>query len=86
MNARKSVHAQKPYSSQAYAHESSKVGGSEKKRETGKKAARRVIERKAAKKKELKRGQLSTAQVNKTEGGIPNFVVSECDLLPSSIC
>ena len=27
MNARKCVHAQKPYPSQAFAHESSKVGG-----------------------------------------------------------
>ena len=29
MNARKCVHAQKPYPSQAFAHESSKVGGKE---------------------------------------------------------
>ena len=29
MNARKCVHAQKPYPSQAFAHESSKVGGTE---------------------------------------------------------
>ena len=29
MNARKCVHAQKPYSTQAFAHESSKVGGHE---------------------------------------------------------
>ena len=27
MNARKCVHAQKPYPTQAFAHESSKVGG-----------------------------------------------------------
>ena len=33
MNARKCVHAQKPYSFQAFAHESSKVGGREKKRD-----------------------------------------------------
>ena len=33
MNARKCVHAQKPYPSQAVAHESSKVGGREKKRD-----------------------------------------------------
>ena len=33
MNARKCVHAQKPYSCQAFAHESSKVGGRGKKRE-----------------------------------------------------
>ena len=35
MNARKYVHPQKPYSGQAFAHESSKVGGRGK-RETGK--------------------------------------------------
>ena len=38
------VHAQKPYPSQAFVHESSKVGG----RETGKTEARRMTERKAA--------------------------------------
>ena len=47
MNARKCVHAQKPYPSQAFAHESSKVGGRGK-RETGKTEARRLMERKAA--------------------------------------
>ena len=44
MNARKCVHAQKPYPTQAVAHESRKVGG----RETGKTEARRLMERKAA--------------------------------------
>ena len=33
MNARKCVHAQKPYPSQAFAHESSKVGGRGKREE-----------------------------------------------------
>ena len=33
MNARKCVHAQKPFPSQAFAHESSKVGGREKREE-----------------------------------------------------
>ena len=33
MNARKRVHAQKPYPSQAVAHESSKVGGRGKREE-----------------------------------------------------
>ena len=47
INARKCVHAQKPYSCQAFAHESSKVGGRGK-RETGKTEARRLMERKAA--------------------------------------
>ena len=37
MNARKCAHAQKPYASQAFAHESSKVGRKKKRgRETGK--------------------------------------------------
>ena len=59
MNARKCVHAQKPCPSQAFAHESSKVGG---KRETGETEARRLMERKAAQQKkkntseELKQG------------------------------
>ena len=33
MNARKCVHAQKPYPSQAFAHESNKVGGRGKREE-----------------------------------------------------
>ena len=33
MNARKCVHAQKPYPSRAFAHESSKVGGRGKERQ-----------------------------------------------------
>ena len=63
MNARKCVHAQKPCPSQAFAHESSKVGGRGKKRgrETGKTEARRLMERKAAQQnktssEELKQG------------------------------
>ena len=50
MNARKCFHAQKPQSCEAFAHESSKVGGIEKKRgrEIGKTEARRLMERKAA--------------------------------------
>ena len=60
MNARKCVHAQKPYSSQAFAHESSKVGGRGK-RETGKTEARRLMEREVARQnkntsEELKQG------------------------------
>ena len=50
MNARKCVHAQKPYPSQAFAHESSKVGGRGK-RETGKTEARRLMEGKTKQKK-----------------------------------
>ena len=63
MNARKCVHAQKPYPSQAFAHKSSKVGGRGKQRgiETGKTEARRPMERKAAQQnkntsEELKQG------------------------------
>ena len=49
MDARKCVHAQKPYSCLAYEHESSKVGGGGKKgRQTGQTDARRLMERKAA--------------------------------------
>ena len=60
MNARKCAHAQEPYSFQAFAHESSKVGGRGK-RETGKTEARRLMERKAAQQnknlsEELKQG------------------------------
>ena len=47
MDARKCVHAQKPYPTQAFAHESSKVERRGK-RETGKTEARRLMERKAA--------------------------------------
>ena len=49
---RKCVHAQKPYSCPAFAHESSNVGGRGKKeikRERGKTEARRLMEKKAAK-------------------------------------
>ena len=55
MDARKCVHAQKPYPSQAFAHESSKVG------EGGKTEPKRLMERKAAQQnktlsEELKQG------------------------------
>ena len=63
MNARKCVYAQKPYHSQAVAHESSNVGGRGKReeKETGKTEARRLMERKAAQQnkntsEELKQG------------------------------
>ena len=50
MNAGKCVHAQRPYPSQAFAHESSKVRGRGKKRgrDTGKTEVRRLMEIKAA--------------------------------------
>ena len=47
VNARKCVHAQKHYPSQAFAHESSKDGGRGK-RETGKTENSMLMERKAA--------------------------------------
>ena len=61
MNARKCVHAQKPYLSQVFAHESSKVEGRGKEKETGKTEARRLMERKGAQQdinlsEELKQG------------------------------
>ena len=60
MNARKCVHAQNPYPTQAFAHESSKVGRRRKKREVNTEA-RRLIEREAAQQnkhtsEELKQG------------------------------
>ena len=59
MNARKGIHAQKPYPTQAFAHESSKAGARGK--ETGKTEARRLMEIKAAQQnkntsEELKQG------------------------------
>ena len=59
MNARKCVHAQKAYPSQAFAHESSEIEGRGK--YTGKIKARRLMERKAAEQnkntsEELKQG------------------------------
>ena len=44
---RKHVHAQKPYPSQSFAHESSKVRG-KRDEETGKTEAKRMMERKTA--------------------------------------
>ena len=74
MNARKCVHAQKPYPCQAFAHESSKV----ERKETRKTEARRLVGRKAAQQnknlfEELKQGLPGTAQVNKAGEGKPNF-------------
>ena len=60
MNARKCVHVQKPFSSQAFAHESNKVGGRGKREDRG---HMRLTERKAtqqnkAHSEELKQGVL----------------------------
>ena len=65
MNVRKCIHAQKPYPSQAFTHESSKVGGrgkKERKRDRKCRGYRRLMERKAAQQnnnlsEELKEGQ-----------------------------
>ena len=78
MDARKGVHAQKPYFFLAFAHESSKVGG-RLKREIGKTEARRLMERKAAQKKLLgtKTRPTCTAHVNKAEGGRLKGVISK---------
>ena len=59
MNARKCVHAQKPYPPQAFAHESSKVGGRGK-RETD---ARRLMERKAAQQKKNQSEEVKTRPI-----------------------
>ena len=48
MNARKCDHAQKPYSSQEFAHESNRAGGKGK-REEKEKERQRLMERKSAK-------------------------------------
>ena len=68
MNARKCVHAQKSYPSQAFAHESGKVGVRGE-RETGKTEIRRLMERKVAQQiknlsEEIKQG-LPAISVNK---------------------
>ena len=59
MNARKCVHAQKPYPPQAVGHESSKVGRKGK-REEERQERQRLMERKAAQQikthQELKQG------------------------------
>ena len=62
INARKRVHVQKPYPSQALVHQSSRLEEEEKRgRETGKTETRRLIEWKAAQQnkntsEELKQG------------------------------
>ena len=59
MNARKCVNAQKPYSSQAFAHMNQERSEEEGKEETGKTEARRLTERQPNKTKtseELKQG------------------------------
>ena len=69
MNATKCVHAQKPYPTQAFAHESSKGGGSGK-RETGKTEARRLVERKAKQNtsEELKQGLPAQFSISRVHG------------------
>ena len=80
MNARKCVHVQKPYPSQAFVQESSKVRGRGEK-ETGKTEARRLMERKAAQQNKNISEELKQAQVNKAGGGtLP--LATECDPQP----
>ena len=63
MNARKCVHAQKPYTTQAFAHESSKVGRRGK-RETGKTEVRKLMERMAAQQQKNISEELKKATYN----------------------
>ena len=79
MNARKCAHAQKPYPSQVFTHESSKVGGRGK-RETD---ARRVMERKAAQQnknllEELKHGLAAELRLTNQEEEVIESLVIEC--------
>ena len=77
MNARKCVHAQKPYSSQAFAHESSKVGGRGKREEENPERQKwwgwwkeRQPNKTKSTSEEQKQGlPTGTAQVNKAWGG-----------------
>ena len=79
MNARKCVHAQKPYPTHAFAHESSKVGGRGK-REEERQERQRLMERKAAQKKNIGGTKtrptyyyIGTVKVNKVGRGTLNF-------------
>ena len=85
MNASMRVHAQKPYSFQSFAHESSKVGGRGKKggRETGKTEARRQKRRKAAQQnkslnKELKQGLYTMYFNSRVTLFFANNFLTEC--------
>ena len=77
MNARKCVHAQKPYPSQAFDHKSSKVGGieeEEKERKRDRKEkGQRLMDRKAAQQNENTYEELKTrptyAQLRLTKHG-----------------
>ena len=86
MNARKCVHAQKSYPTQAFAHESSKVGGKGR-RETGKRG-QEADEKKGSPTKQKHIGvtknkaYLGTAKANKVgeEHELP--LATECDSSP----
>ena len=96
MNARKCVHAQKFYPTQAVAHESSKVGGRGKKRgrgkreeetsrEAGKTEARRLMERKAVHQnkniaEELKQGLPTEDFTGRVTLILANNFVTKCRL------
>ena len=79
MNARKCVHAQNLCPTQAFAHESSKVGEREKREgERQESQARRLMERKAAHQNHIggtktRPSYLGTAKGDKVGGGTLNF-------------
>ena len=72
MNARKCVHAQKPYPSQAFAHESSKRGGKregEEKERERKKRGRGKREEEEKERKRKKRGRGKREEERQRLGG-----------------
>ena len=73
MNARKCVHAQKPYPSQAFAHESSKVGGRGKKEEERQERGQEADGKKGSRTKQKHIGGTKTrptwAQIGKQSRG-----------------
>ena len=88
MNAKKCVHAQKPYPRQAFAHESSKVEreGKKKGRETGKTEPRRLIERKAVQQNEnIPEEQLRLTKQEEEHLASPNHISNLVGLISSNI-
>ena len=68
------VHAQKPYPSQAFAHESSEVGGKGIKRKRDRKDRGQEADGKKGSPKHIGGTKtIPTAKVNKVGGGTPNF-------------
>ena len=79
MNARKRVHAQKPYPSQAFAHESSKVGG-KRKRETGKNQERKAAQQNKNTSEELKEGLAMHSSGEQTKWKFDHLVKKSINL------